>query len=477
MTLTLTNNATLTWQWQSVVALHSCAGYRSPGSNTVACQFAYEAGQVLTTLQWTAILRDGWSLLSVTGDGGPHVVGTNIVFDGPFTTNRLAFDYIVDVPAGQGLTNEIRGSVQFRLVGMAGSATAVASPSPLVVESYHSADYRSPYWVIDGTEVNRVLAYWRAGAYHMEPLGHDGYAPGDGNTDGYKHSADYQASDWEIDIDEASRVLAYWRSGGYRRDESGADGFASLDDGKTMNGPPAVNQAGPSCYDPGGTIAITNTFNSSQDLLSLCWKPRLPVGWTVVSVEGQGSPELQRGDVLWTAGIPSTPLQMVYVVQVPLWELRAREIGAQVGCYVAGDVNASQLSPAPAALVLSPRDTDGDGMPDGWEAHYGDSGTGMLPDSDDDGDGMVNLHECVAGTDPLDEESVLALSALTPNTDTTVVIEWHSATDRLYSVGESEHLPAGFRPVASNIPATPPVNALEVTTEGEALFYRVTIEP
>jgi len=88
----------------------------------------------------------------------------------------------------------------------------------------HTSDYREPEWVIDGTEANRVLAYWRAGAYHIGS-GADGYAPGPGDTNGARHKADYREPYWVIDGTEANRVLAYWRAGGYHVG-SGADGYA-----------------------------------------------------------------------------------------------------------------------------------------------------------------------------------------------------------------------------------------------------------
>jgi hypothetical protein len=48
-------------------------------------------------------------------------------------------------------------------------------------------------------------------------------------------------------------------------------------------------------------------------------------------------------------------------------------------------------------------DTDGDSLPDRWErAHFAEVGTAATPEADADHDGLPNLHEYVAGTDPRD---------------------------------------------------------------------------
>jgi hypothetical protein len=81
-------------------------------------------------------------------------------------------------------------------------------------DNRHSADFREPYGLIDGTESNRVLAYWRAGGYHVNAKGVDGYAAGMGSQDGKPHSADLNG-DWNIDDAEIAYFLTLWRASGY----------------------------------------------------------------------------------------------------------------------------------------------------------------------------------------------------------------------------------------------------------------------
>ncbi|HMO03275.1 MAG TPA: thrombospondin type 3 repeat-containing protein [Kiritimatiellia bacterium] len=55
-------------------------------------------------------------------------------------------------------------------------------------------------------------------------------------------------------------------------------------------------------------------------------------------------------------------------------------------------------------------DRDGDGLPDLWETQHFAAPTPALPGADSDGDGVVNLDEFIAGTDPTNALSFLAIA-------------------------------------------------------------------
>jgi hypothetical protein len=156
--------------------------------------------------------------------------------------------------------------------------------------------------VIDGTEVNRLLAYWRAGGYRPDPEGADGYAPG-------------------AEADVQTTML--------KQLEKSASSTAV--------------QTGPETFIPGDTFTITNTFSYSGSLLSLMWRPQLPKGWEITEAYGDGSPEVRGGEILWTGELPPSPVIMEYTVRVPEEETMTGQIYAEVEYQSAGESNSSIL--------------------------------------------------------------------------------------------------------------------------------------
>jgi hypothetical protein len=319
----------------TVSATQACAaGYPTAGGLvTINCTFSY-TNQTLLSLLWHPNLPDGFVLTNlVSGDGGPELQGSDIVFIGSLASNPIHFSYSLvasPVPTGQTATNKpVGGDVQYQFSSMVNPASVRGTPDPLLVpptQSYHSADYRDPRWVIDGTEINRVLAYWRAGGYHVDAAGLDGYGAGAGSTNGVRHSADYRDLPWVIDGTEVNRVLSYWRAGGYHVDPSGLDGYApgsasgaahQLASRAKVGQPLRVFHAGPAAYGPGATFQVTNRIETAEPLVALLVRPRLPAGWQLVSVGGDGEMETVNGETVWMGDIPSGSIQFIYTVRVP----------------------------------------------------------------------------------------------------------------------------------------------------------------
>lgn len=80
----------------------------------------------------------------------------------------------------------------------------------------------------------------------------------------------------------------------------------------------------------------------------------------------------------------------------------------------------------------SATDTDGDGIPDAWELDHFGSPTAADAGADPDADGMSNLEEYVARTDPNDGQSVFEIEAMAATPEPT--ISFQSKPDRRYTV-------------------------------------------
>ena len=134
---------------------------------------------------------------------------------------------------------------------------------------------------------------------------------------------------------------------------------------------------------------------------------------------------------------------------------------------------AGQALSAVASLTLV-ADTDGDGLPDSWETGR----PGFSPNNpadaarDNDGDGMSNLAEYIAGTDYLDPTSYLKVEIVAAGQAS---LRFNAVSNRIYTVQYSDGLnPALWRALA-NISAYPNTRP-EIVVDANAVtnrFYRL----
>lgn len=121
---------------------------------------------------------------------------------------------------------------------------------------------------------------------------------------------------------------------------------------------------------------------------------------------------------------------------------------------------------------------DGDSLPNDWEdLYFSDlSATNGGLTEDWDQDGLIDLHEWIAGTDPTD-----AFSSF--DVDTFIVdqgilkITWNSVVGKKYKITGSSTLFGGWLPVAVGLIADGPTQSFNINhTDVPYMFYRVEID-
>ena len=135
----------------------------------------------------------------------------------------------------------------------------------------------------------------------------------------------------------------------------------------------------------------------------------------------------------WLASVPNGVVN--YSAQAPLGAVVNADVRSLASSYGFGywlvngvrqqDTNGVALNPisfsildastvATAYLYTPTADSNGNGIPDWWEAYYFGSPTGAVATADNSGTGVNNFQKYLAGLNPLDPTSRLAITAVFP---------------------------------------------------------------
>ena len=132
-----------------------------------------------------------------------------------------------------------------------------------------------------------------------------------------------------------------------------------------------------------------------------------------------------------------------------------------------------------ALAALGLNDTDGDGMPDWWELwHNLNSNDPSDAALDSDNDGITNLNEYIAGTDPQDKTDYFHIASITAGTN--CVLSFQSALNRLYTLEIRTNLNTGsWTSVSGQIDIVGNAGLLELSQTNSppetTQFYRIKV--
>jgi hypothetical protein len=121
-------------------------------------------------------------------------------------------------------------------------------------------------------------------------------------------------------------------------------------------------------------------------------------------------------------------------------------------------------------------DTDGDGMPDWWEEENGLDKAIDDANEDEDEDGMTNLEEYLADTDPGDEDDFFVVDEITAPSP--VRVDFPTSPIRTYRV-QCTAAPtnnAAWSNLQENIPGSGNVQSVTDTNPAPQRTYRVGAE-
>jgi hypothetical protein len=149
--------------------------------------------------------------------------------------------------------------------------------------------------------------------------------------------------------------------------------------------------------------------------------------------------------------------------------------------YSLSGVETRPSTPPPVMVSIgSTASSAGDGIPDAWRIRcFGaTNAVGSGAAEDPDHDGLTNLEEYRAGTDPKNPLSALAVTGAESASGSNMVLRWSSVAGKIYGVERSTNLPSGsWDSQLSGIQASPPVNVVTTDTQHTLSgFYRVVLQ-
>lgn len=110
-------------------------------------------------------------------------------------------------------------------------------------------------------------------------------------------------------------------------------------------------------YRSPGTVEVNCAFAypTNRALLSLLWRPNLPVGWTLGRANGNGVHQTNGADIVFTETLTNNPIAFTYEVIVPPDQIGTQAVRGTVEYWLDGMANESVVSADPDPLTVVQR--------------------------------------------------------------------------------------------------------------------------
>ncbi len=236
-------------------------------------------------------------------------------------------------------------------------------------------------------------------------------------------------------------------------------------------------------FDPAANSAALSSFQSKYGSNSILAGP-----FTGKLDNGSDSVELHKPDPPQTSGndiglAPYVLVERVHYTDKAPWPTNADGLGSSLQranplLYGNEPTNWVAAAPAPGPAVAGQLDTDHDGMTDVWEDQYMlDKNNPADAAQDADGDGMTNLAEFRAGTDPRSAGSVLKL-VFGSFDGAEAALMFNAVAGKPYSVQFRDSFTAGSWTNLLSVPpqgVSQPLQVIDMSAgDSPQRFYRVT---
>jgi len=199
------------------------------------------------------------------------------------------------------------------------------------------------------------------------------------------------------------------------------------------------------------------------------------VSFSTTSISIGGTSTNLDGQIAWTNNLSG---DFGAVAATADWLITGLPLSIGTNAITVSGSNNLNSATSKVVSIIRESDSDGDGIPDMWEEDFFGSVTNVDQTTDWDIDGFIDLHEFLAGTDPIDTNSFLRVVENVSSPSSGIVIQWPGVSGKSYALSKTTNiLEYIYSIIASNINGVEPMNIYtDEAPDGASSIYRIELE-